>query len=213
MSLGNTALLDENITVETKNLLCFRDDRCLFAPISEEVRVGSSLEVKGRNGSGKTTLLRALIGLHRQTRGSFSISTSFLYQGHKLGLDESMTPVENLVWFQALNGRKANQSSAFRNIDFVGLAEKADTPCQFLSAGQKKKVSIARWLDSEKKLWLLDEPFTSLDTESSNVLVSIFDKHLVNGGSIVYSNHIDAVYTPSSEVRLEPVELEDLEEC
>ena len=85
--------------------------------------VGASLEVKGRNGSGKTTLLRALIGLHRQTRGSFSISTSFLYQGHKLGLDESMTPVENLVWFQALNGRKANQSSAFRNIDFLGLSE------------------------------------------------------------------------------------------
>ena len=57
MSLGNTALRDENITVETKNLQCFRDERCLFAPISEEVRVGASLEVKGRNGSGKTCLL------------------------------------------------------------------------------------------------------------------------------------------------------------
>ena len=78
MSLGNTALRDENITVETKNLQCFREERCLFAPISEEVRVGGSLEVKGSNGSGKTTLLRALIGLHRQTRGSFSISTAFL---------------------------------------------------------------------------------------------------------------------------------------
>ena len=205
-------LYEENITVETKNLQCFRDERCLFAPISEEVRVGASLEVKGRNGSGKTTLLRALIGLHRQTRGSFSISTSFLYQGHKLGLDESMTPVENLVWFQALNGRKANQSSAFRNIDFLSLSEKADTLCSSYPR-VRKKVSIARWLDSDKKLWLLDEPFTSLDNESSNVLVSIFDKHLVNGGSIVYSNHIDAVYTPSSEVRLEPVELEDIVEC
>jgi heme exporter protein A len=175
--------------LQLKELVCNRDERALFTPLTLSVTAGDCVEVLGPNGAGKTTLLRTLAGLHTQYSGSYQVEL-FLYQGHRVALDELMTPLENLAWYGALQGLKFDQHQLREVLAHVGMVGLALTPCQQLSQGQQRRVSMARWLLSPAKLWLLDEPYTSLDQEGQTLLNAILAQHCDTGGAVLAATHV-----------------------
>ena len=179
----------ENELLSLDELVCKRDERALFLPLSLQVAPGDCIEVLGPNGAGKTTLLRTLAGLHTQFNGGF-VCHNFLYQGHRTGLDELMTPVENLAWYAALEGVDVSEQAlqdALARVDMLALAMK---PCQRLSQGQQRRVSMARWLLSRARLWMLDEPYTSLDQAGQRLLNDLLAGHCEGGGIVVAATHV-----------------------
>jgi heme exporter protein A len=182
-----------------------RDDQQLFVPIDLNLVAGDCVELLGRNGIGKSTLLRALCGLHLQTEGTFE-SDPFVYQGHRLGLDELMTPLENLAWFAAMEGASLDESRASDELRRVGLHALAWQPCARLSQGQQRRVTMARWLMSERRLWLLDEPFTALDREGQALLNEIIAEHCSGGGAVFCATHVRLDVADAWSLELMPAE-------
>ena len=170
-------------------LVCKRDERPLFAPLSITVNGGDCVEVVGPNGAGKTTMLRTVAGLHTQYEGAYECA-GFIFQGHRIGLDELMTPLENLAWFGSLQGARFSDTDIQRVLLQVGMAKLALTPCQRLSQGQQRRVAMAKWLLSSAKVWLLDEPYTSLDRDGQNLLNEVLAEHCASGGAVMAATHV-----------------------
>lgn len=166
-----------------------RDDNVLFEPLTLELGAGDCMEILGPNGIGKSTLLRALCGLHLSVDGQYSY-TAFVYQGHRLGLDELMTPLENLSWFAALEGSTFDDTRASQALQRLGIHALAFQPCGHMSQGQQRRVAMARWLLSDKTLWMLDEPFTALDAQAQILLNEIISEHCALGGAVVCATHV-----------------------
>ena len=169
-------------------LSCERDGQALFVPLDLAVSPGDYIEVMGANGAGKSTLLRTLAGLHSQYSGEYE-AKSFLYQGHRLGLDGLLSPIENLAWFAGLEGQQADNDSLLNALARTGVLVKAFAPCKTLSAGQQRRAAMARWLVSGRTLWLLDEPLTALDLSAQTLLRHILAEHCANGGAVVCATH------------------------
>ena len=175
---------------EVADIVCRRDDVDLFAPVSGRVGAGQLVELTGPNGSGKTTLLRTLAGLHGQYAGSLTApQDGALYQGHSLGLDELLTPLENLSWFAALGGRQEDAAGDEERLRRVDMLAHAMTPVQRLSQGQRRRVAIARWLASPARVWLLDEPLTALDVDGQALLNDVVAQHVRGGGAVIAATH------------------------
>lgn len=201
--------------IELSEIVSRRGERALFAPVSGHVKAGQYVEVVGPNGAGKTTLLRTLVGLHSQYSGEVQVAgelddAGLIYQGHTLGLDELLTPLENLRWFAALESLTPSLDEVSRLLQGVGVHEYAMTPLQRLSQGQRRRVAMARWQQSTAKLWVLDEPLTALDTAGQALLVDMITRHCAAGGAVVCATHsplpMQAVDT--TEWLIEPVPLE-----
>lgn len=175
--------------VGLEELVCKRDERPLFAPLTMTVNGGDCVEVLGPNGAGKTTLLRTIAGLHTQYDGVYDCA-NFIFQGHRIGLDELMTPLENLAWFGSLQGAKFNDQVMQDMLLKVGMAKLALTPCQRLSQGQQRRVAMAKWLLSSAKVWLLDEPYTSLDRAGQDLLNEVLAEHCGKGGVVMAATHV-----------------------
>lgn len=188
-----------------KELVCTREERPLFEPLSTVLAAGDCVELLGPNGAGKTTLLRSLAGLYTQYEGTFEC-TEFLFQGHHTGLDELMTPLENLAWFGGLEGHVITADAAADALREVGMFAYAMTPCQQLSQGQQRRVTMARWLLSDTKLWLLDEPYTSLDKDGQMLLNTILARHCDAGGAALAATHMPLSVDRKHELILSPVE-------
>ena len=169
-------------------LSCERDGQALFGPLDLAVSPGDYIEVMGANGAGKSTLLKTLAGLHSQYSGEYE-AKSFLYQGHRLGLDGLLSPLENLAWFAGLEGQQGDRDSLLSALAETGVLDKAFAPCNTLSAGQQRRTAMARLLVSERTLWLLDEPLTALDVSAQNLLRHILAEHCANGGAVVCATH------------------------
>lgn len=185
-------------------LVCRRDQRRLFAPLSLTAQAGDCVEVLGPNGAGKTTLLRTLAGLHTQFEGEFSCR-DFIYQGHRAGLDELLTPLENLAWHGALEGVAYSESelqAALAKVDMVRLAMNT---CGTLSQGQQRRVTMARWLLSSAKLWLLDEPYTSLDKAGQTLLNEVLAQHCEAGGIVVAATHVPLTVGARKVLEVQPL--------
>lgn len=187
-------------------LVCTREERPLFEPLSTVLVSGDCVELLGPNGAGKTTLLRSLAGLYGQYEGTFECS-DFLFQGHHTGLDELMTPLENLAWFGGLEGRAVAMDEAADVLREVGMFAYAMTPCQQLSQGQQRRVTMARWLLSGAKLWLLDEPYTSLDKDGQKLLNTILARHCGNGGAVLAATHMPLSVGAKRALSLSPTEV------
>lgn len=182
------------------DLFCERDERVLFQNLSFRLTGGQVLQIKGGNGSGKTTLLRILCGLndnyqgHIRWRGELlancveEFRDEMLYLGHRVGVSKVLTPRENLLW----SGHLRRQISA-DEIDValakVGLQGFEDSQCFTLSAGQHQRVSLARLLLSKARLWVLDEPFTTLDVRGVAFLENLIGQHSDRGGSVLVTTH------------------------
>jgi heme exporter protein A len=185
--------------LEALNLACIRDDRLLFENLSFSIEAGQAIILEGRNGTGKTTLLRMLCGLRRPDAGEIhwqgeSIERNAVdfyrhmaFVGHADGVKRELTAIENLRLLQTLCG-KGNMSihAALATVKLVGFE---DVPVHYLSAGQRRRAALARLLVTDARLWVLDEPFTSLDRDGIRLVEELMDRHLADGGSMVMTSH------------------------
>ncbi|XOV82290.1 MAG: heme ABC exporter ATP-binding protein CcmA [bacterium] len=185
-------------------LVCTREEQPLFESLTVQFTAGTCVELLGANGAGKTTLLRTLAGLYSQYEGTFECA-DFLFQGHPMGLDELMTPLENLAWFAGLEGQRLSDERAAELLGEVGMISLAMTPCQQLSQGQQRRVTMARWLLSNAQLWLLDEPYTSLDKEGQVLLNRLLSRHCDEGGTVLAATHLPLQVSNKTELVLHPV--------
>ena len=184
------------LTVEQ---LCFeRDDRHVFEPIDFTVDSGEIMQVEGPNGSGKTTLMRLLTMALQPSSGTiiyagqpialcrYEYLSDILYLGHQPAVKMNLTAEENLRWMAT-----DCIDSARDALSAVGLAGYGDVPCYNLSAGQQRRVALARLFMTNAKLWFLDEPFTAIDKQGVSLLENCLREHVKRGGAVVLSTHQD----------------------
>ncbi len=182
--------------LEAHNLSCIRDDHALFAHLSLTLSAGELLQVEGANGAGKTSLLRILAGLSQPERGQVCwqgqpigrcrdrYQSSLLYLGHKPGIKAGLTPLENLAFLH-----QVPEAALWQALACVGLAGYEDLPAGQLSAGQQRRVALARLWLSRASLWILDEPFTALDQAGSTALLARLCAHAEGGGLLLLTSH------------------------
>ena len=180
-------------------LSCSRDERLLFTGLSFSVRPGQVLLLEGSNGSGKTSLLRILCGLRDADAGQCqwdgqaipadSYMADMAYIGHSDGSKKELTVLENLRFALALHAPGAYAiEQALQTVQLAGFD---DNPVQTLSAGQKRRLSLARLLITRNRLWILDEPFTSLDKQGIKLIESLIIAHTQRGGMVILTSHQD----------------------
>lgn len=179
-----------------QNLRCVRAGREVFAGLDFEVKAGEAVAVVGPNGAGKTSLLRLIAGLIMPADGTIaldggdaelSVAEQAHYLGHRDAMKPALTVTENLgFWAEFLGGVASEPVAA---LEAVGLGHAAQLPAGFLSAGQRRRLSIARLLTIKRPIWLLDEPTSALDAGSQKVFAGLMTAHLAGGGLIIAATH------------------------
>jgi len=190
-------------------LACRRGGRDVFVGVSFAVSSGEALTIVGRNGAGKSSLLRIIVGLVRATGGQLlleggdpelSIAEQAHYLGHQDALKGSLSVAENLrFWAGFLGGKTADIAGP---LEAVGLAALAGLPAAYLSAGQRRRLSIARLIAVSRPIWLLDEPTSTLDVGAQERLADMMRAHLKGGGLILAASHGPIGLTETKELRL-----------
>ena len=184
-----------NLKVE--NLSCVRSNKVVFENINFEVFPGENLEIIGSNGSGKTTLLRTILGLIKPEKGiinwldendKFNDFRTFecFYQGHQLGIKNLLTVYENLKLTHGAKGMDEN--TIYECLERVGLM-RVNELASNLSVGQRKRISIARWLVKNFKIYFIDEPFSALDDEATSMIEHLIQELNSKGCSFVITGH------------------------
>lgn len=190
------------LTLEVKGLACSRNEERLFGDLSFVVHAGELLQIEGVNGSGKTTLLKALCGFIDPDAGKIlwqdtNIKTvmdeylaGMVYVGHTNGIKLGLTCHENLEVASALAGA-VRTTDLGDVLEQFGLGPYADTPAQALSAGQRRRLALTRLAVYQSQIWILDEPFTSLDEKGKEFMKAVFAQHLDASGIIIMTSHED----------------------
>jgi heme exporter protein A len=196
------------LRLEGRALACVRGGRTVFSGLEFTIGSGQALLVIGRNGAGKSSLLRMVAGLVRIAGGQLvlagaagdtTIPEQAHYLGHQDALKPSLTVAENLgFWIRYLGGDQPLQAA----LATVGLAALADLPAAYLSAGQRRRLSLARLLGVRRPVWLLDEPVSALDRDGQNVLAGLMRQHLSAGGIIMAATHGPIGLDDAAELRL-----------
>ena len=181
-----------------RGLAFSRDETPIFGPLDFSVDGNEALLVQGGNGAGKTTLLRVLAGLLRADAGEVAIegqparaqsrAQHIAYLGHLPGLKADLSALQNLEFLCGLHGRRPKQT-ADAAMAIVGLAGFEDAAVRTLSAGQKKRLGLARLWLSPAPLWLLDEPYANLDLDGINLVNRMVQAHLRSGGAAWITTH------------------------
>ena len=188
------------------NVSCEIDDRFLFRQLSARINAGDFVQLLGPNGAGKTTLLKIISGLFRYYEGqlrwgdhkipSYEFYTSLLYLGHQVGIKASLTALENMRWYFGQNGLKSDNNVVLPERDQVvsalaevGLAGYEDVPAYQMSAGQQRRIALARLWLSHAPLWVLDEPFTAIDKQGVKNLEARMMTHCEHGGMVLMTSH------------------------
>ena len=182
-------------------LTCVRGERTLFTGLDLEVSAGEWLHVRGENGIGKTSLLRLLSGLTKPAAGEIfwneqlisadpsEYHRNLLFLGHRDSLKEDLTALENLSIATALDGIAVTEDKILLALHRFGLRGREDLPVNCLSAGQKRRVLLARLLLRQAKLWILDEPFNALDVRAVEMLSELNLEHIASGGMAIMTSH------------------------
>jgi heme exporter protein A len=179
-----------------KDVRCVRGGRQIFSGIHFEVSSGEALAVTGPNGSGKTSLLRLIAGLLAVTGGSIALeggeaeltlAEQAHYLGHRDALKPALSVMENLSFWRDFLGGEA--FDAIESLVAMGLDHAAQLPAAYLSAGQRRRLSIARLVAVRRPVWLLDEPTNALDTAGQSLFAVLMTDHLARGGLIVAATH------------------------
>lgn len=186
--------------LKVDQLKCVRSEKSLFEEICFSLSANECLHIQGANGSGKTSLLRILAGLLSYEQGTIEWfpKPSFSYLAHKNGLKDELSAIENLRFYQNLNGQYKEQHLD-QTLHALGLLKQADSLSQKLSFGQQRRLAFARLLLSEHKVWILDEPFTGVDIDGRALLEQLCLNHLNSGGGIILSHHADLSHSKLSE--------------
>ena len=186
--------------LSVKQLCCERGYRELFNDLEFHVSPGEILHIKGENGAGKTSLLRIIAGLALPVSGEISFdgyncrkfrseyNEQQAFMGHKLGIKLELTPVENIRSHCDL-GKSRSEQDIMDVLQQVGLYGFEEMYCNQLSAGQKRRVTLAQILLSQTRLWILDEPFTSLDVIGVELFLKIIQEHVCQGGMVLLTTH------------------------
>lgn len=186
--------------LEIRNLSCSREDRKLFRGLNFHLTAGHAIQIEGPNGSGKTTLLRMLCGLRLPDEGEIywngcdineeqaAFLSNLSYIGHAHGVKGELTPLENLRVSQAMAARN-NTLSLDDALEKVGLFGFEDVPSRTLSAGQRRRVALARLLINPVPLWILDEPFTAIDIQGQKQIENMITEHVLDGGMAILTSH------------------------
>jgi heme exporter protein A len=179
-----------------RNVRCVRGGREVFSGLNFETSSGEALAVTGPNGSGKTSLLRLIAGLLTTADGAIELEggdpeltlpEQAHYLGHRDALKSALSVMENLsFWRDFLGGEVFD---AKMSLAAVGLDHAGELPAAFLSAGQRRRLSMARLLTVRRPIWLLDEPTSALDADGQTMFASLMREHLARGGLIVAATH------------------------
>ena len=196
--------------LEAVALSCERDWRMLFEQLHFALQPGDMLQISGPNGSGKTSLLRLIAGLRQPTSGDIllqgqalaeqrsELARNLLWIGHAAGIKGLLTAEENLAWLCALH-RPANREAIWQALEAVGLRGFEDVPCHTLSAGQQRRVALARlYLADTPPLWVRDAPCTALDKSGVAQLEGHLADHCERGGVVVLTTHHSLQCTPAT---------------
>jgi heme exporter protein A len=186
--------------LSVNNLCCIKRDRVLFERLDFRLQEQQALHIQGPNGAGKTSLLRILVGLAEPDSGevlwqqqkisgsSREFSTELVYCGHKYAVNHSLSAAENLSYWCRMQNLDTHKD-IFGVLDELGLVGLEHLPAGQLSAGQQRRIALARLWLKPAKLWVLDEPFTALDTTAIELLSRKMERHLAHQGMIVLTSH------------------------
>jgi len=200
----------------------WRGENLILNNVNVTVPAATIVQIQGSNGSGKTTLLRALIGLADIDEGQIEwmgqpiekvrehMHESLIYLGHKAGISSELTPLENLIalcpeLMARLDSREKIRAEVEEILDALGIADRMDLPSAALSAGQQRRISLARLKLQHASLWVLDEPLTSLDRNGQDWVKQQLQYQVSKAGSVVFTTHqtIDFNNTPVTTVDLD----------
>ena len=182
-----------SLNLRAEALVCGRGGMALTRELTVSVSAGQCLLLRGPNGAGKTTLLLTLAGIVTPLDGGFTLDGGdpderwLHYCGHRNAIKPRLSVRENLVFWQAINGATGQPVQAA--LDEVGLGRLADFDAGYLSAGQSRRLALARLLVSHRPLWLLDEPTAALDVEGHALVTRLIDRHLDMGGLAIAATH------------------------
>ena len=188
-----------------------RGGRRVIAGLSFEAPGGAALVVTGPNGAGKTSLLRALAGFLPIEAGGFAldggdsertVGEQAHYLGHADGVKAALTAGENLAFAAAMLGGDSSRAAQLAALTALGLGHVVDFPARLLSAGQRRRVALARLLVAKRALWLLDEPTTALDVAAQGALAAIMRAHVQSGGILAAAAHGSLGLDGAQELRL-----------
>jgi len=201
-------------TLSGESLTLIRGERCLFEGLDFTVNSGELLLLEGRNGCGKTSLMRAIAGLLTLESGQIfwnakpvlsqrqEFHGALVWLAHRTGLKGDLTMVENLQFEASLRPQaNADHDEVFERL---GIERLRRLPLRSLSAGQQRRVGLARMLLADVPLWLMDEPFTNLDREGRQLVMELVESHLNSGGMCVMAAHQDVdIDSPVTTIRLQ----------
>lgn len=193
----------ESHCLSLQNLACQRGERLLFRGLSHNFKNGDFVQIEGHNGIGKTSLLRILAGLAQPLEGEVRWDSEpiikqreiyhhhLLYLGHLSGVKPELTAWENLQFYQKISQAEHGDDALWAVLEKVGLLGREDLPAAQLSAGQQRRIALARLWLSRAPLWILDEPFTAIDKKGVEILTALFDEHAEKGGIVLLTSHQD----------------------
>lgn len=188
-----------------------RNDSLLFSPVSFTLGTGEALQLEGANGSGKTTLFGLVTHMLEPSQGRifyrgesidkcrYDYLSNLLFVGHQSALKGVLTAAENLSW---LSPATTSPEKIIDALQVMGLQGYEHIPCYQLSAGQQRRVALARLITTQATLWFLDEPFAALDKQGVDHIESLMQGHLQQGGSILFSSHQDLTKIVARKHRL-----------
>jgi len=197
---------DKDLRLVAENLECVRGGRRVFSGLSFTCAAGEGLLLTGPNGSGKSSLLRLIAGLVQMRAGKLdlegsdselSIGQHTHYAGHLDALKTALTAYENLAFWASLYGGDPDEALTGFNLSHL-----SDIPAGFLSAGQKRRLGLARLFLGNRPLWLLDEPSVSLDAASRDILGGIMKAHMAGGGLLIAATHVTLGVEFTRELKL-----------
>ena len=183
-----------NSLIKINNLSVSRNDHIIFSDISFDIVESHAINIYGCNGSGKTTLLKTILGITEPSSGNIDNSgienlfEKIVYIGHKTALKNELTVSENLLFTQSICGEK-DESLILYALSMYKMSKYSDTPIKLLSHGQKKRVSLMKTLITKSIIWIIDEPYSSLDEDGIDVFNSLAKKHLESRGALILTNH------------------------
>ena len=198
-----------------ENLACQRGDKVLFHHLNLQIQAGDFVQIEGHNGIGKTSLLRIVAGFAIPLEGKVrwnseeifkqreAFNYDLLYLGHQSGIKPELNAWENLCFYQQISHCHQGDEILWNVLQTVGLLGREDIPAAQLSAGQQKRIALARLWLSEAPLWILDEPFNAIDKKGVAVLTALFEQHAQRGGIVILTSHQEVPSAQLKKINLE----------
>lgn len=193
--------MDHHNQLALVNIACERGDMRLLEGCSLSITQGQCWQIEGHNGIGKTSLLRILAGLATPAEGKVLWNgipiqqqreiyySALFYLGHHTGIKPELTAWENLRFFQKMQGLPLDYERLWNALNKVSLIGREDLPCSNLSAGQQRRVALAKLWLTQAILWILDEPFTAIDKKGMATLIEQIEQHCEQGGMVIFTSH------------------------